>query len=307
MDFDTFLNAGWNDHATDPESVWGRCREAVALVGEPGQLMALGILAAHVSGEHLGRWNEGAAFLNTLRGHASYSGGDPAARQLHVSCAALHLAAGDARASERELAHAASAHEHAASPRIRMLAATAAALAGRGHTGTAMAQFREALDLAAYDPPASDPAVRALAVTGNNLAVELEAASERDAAGTELMKTAAATARKYWERVGTWVNVRIAEVRLAHTHLQAHEPEAALAHARLALALCDDNGAPDADRFYPWIAQSLALHALGQHTGALEARDEAAHAFGTMDAGDLPYVKPDFEALEASLAGSTRP
>ena len=223
MDFDTFLNAGWNDHATDPEGVWRRCQDAVPLVGEPGQLMALGILAAHVSGEHLGRWNEGAAFLDTLRGHASYSAGDPAARQLHVSCAALHLAAGDARAAERELAPAASADEHAASPRIRMLAATAAALAGRGRTETAIALFREALDLAAYDPPASDPAARALAVTGNNLAVELETASERDAAGTELMKAAATTARKYWERVGTWVNVRIAEVRLAHTHLQAHE------------------------------------------------------------------------------------
>ena len=307
MDFDTFLNAGWNDHATNPEGVWQRCREAVTLVSEPGQLMALGILAAHVSGEHLGRWNEGAAFLDTLRGHASYSAGDPAARQLHVSCAALHLAAGEAEAAERELAHAASADEHEASPRIRMLAATAAALAGRGHTGTATALFREALELAASDPPASDPAARALAVTGNNLAAELEAAPDRDAAGTELMKTVATTARKYWERVGTWVNVRIAEVRLAHTHLQAHEPEAALAHARLALALCDDHGAPDADRFYPWIAQSLALHALGQRTGALAARDRAAHALGTVDAADLPYVKPDFEALEASLAGSTRP
>ena len=292
MDFDTFLNAGWNDHATDPEDVWRRCREAVALVGEPGQLMALGILAAHVSGEHLGRWNEGAAFLNTLRGHAKYSGADPAARQLHVSCAALHLAAGDAEASERELAHAASADEHEASPRIRMLAA--------------MGLFREALDLAAYDPPASDPAARALAVTGNNLAVELETASDRDAAGTELMKTAAATARKYWERVGNWVHVRIAEVRLAHTHLQANEPDAALAHARLAQALCDDNGAPDSERFYPWVAQSLALQALGRRTGALDARDKAAHALGTMDAGELPYAKPDFEALEASLAGSTR-
>ena len=60
-------------------------------------------------------------------------------------------------------------------------------------------------------------------------------------------------------------------------------------------------------RFYPWIAESLALDARGHRMGALQARDRAAHGLGTMDAGDLPYAKPDFEALEASLAGSTRP
>ncbi len=35
MDFNTFLNAGWNDHATAPEAVFARCREAAASSRSP--------------------------------------------------------------------------------------------------------------------------------------------------------------------------------------------------------------------------------------------------------------------------------
>ncbi len=303
-DFDTFLNAGWNDHAAEPEAVFARCRDAAALVEEPGQLAALGILAAHVSGEHLGRWDEGAAFLDALCRHGSYRSDEPGGRQLHLSKASLHLASGQRDAAERELAAAAAAEHHPASPRVRMLAATSAALAGRARTTEAMALFEEALALAAYDPPADDPAARALAVTGNNLAVELEQAPDRDGAGTQLMKTAAVTARTYWERVGTWVNVKIAEVRLAHTHLAAGEADAALAHAHAALALCDEQDAPDAHRFYPWVAEALALHALGDPAAALEASRRAERALATMDSEQWPGAGADHESLRNTLSGS---
>ena len=119
-DFDTFLNAGWNDHAAEPEAVFARCRDAAAFVEEPGQLAALGILAAHVSGEHLGRRDDGAAFLDALRRHGSYRPDEPGGRQLHLSKASLHLASGERDAAERELAAAASAEHHPGSPRVRM-------------------------------------------------------------------------------------------------------------------------------------------------------------------------------------------
>ncbi|MYE13339.1 MAG: hypothetical protein F4X99_17145 [Gammaproteobacteria bacterium] len=304
-DFNTFLNQGWSDHAAEPAAVFARCQDATDLVEEPGQLAALGILAAHVSGEHLGRWDEGAAFLDSLRGHASYRSDEPSGRQLHLSKASLHLASGDGHAAERELAAVASPEHHPASPRVRMLAATSAALAGRGRTAQAMTLFEEALALAAYDPPASDPAARALAVTGNNLAVELEQAPDRDAAGTRLMKTAAATARRYWERVGTWVNVKIAEVRLAHTHLAAGEADLALARARAALSLCDEQDAPDAHRFYPWVAESLALHALGERAAALLASGRAERALATMDSDQWPGADADYESLRNTLAADS--
>ena len=302
-DFDTFLNAGWNDHAAKPEAVFARCRDAAALVEEPGQLAALGILAAHVSGEHLGRWDDGAAFLDSLCRHESYRSDDPGGRQLHLSKASLQLASGERDAAEAELAAAASTEHDPASPRVRMLAVTSAALAARGRTTEAAALFEEALALAAYDPPAANPAARALAVTGNNLAVELEQAPDRDSAGTQLMKTAAVTARTYWERVGTWVNVKIAEVRLAHTHLAAGEADAALAHTHAALALCDEQDAPDAHRFYPWVAEALALHALGDPTAALEASRRAERALATMDGEQWPGASADYESLRGILSG----
>ena len=174
-------------------------------------------------------------------------------------------------------------------------------LAGRGRTTEAMALFAEALDLAAYDPPASDPAALALAVTGNNLAVELEQREDRDAAATELMKTAAATARTYWERVGTWVNVKVAEVRLAHTHLAAGEANVALSHARAALSICNVQDAPDAHRFYPWVAEALALHALGERAPAAAAGRQAKQALAGMDPSEWPGARADYDALRTAL------
>ena len=344
MDFDTFLHQGWNDHDTEPDTVFARCADATGLVKQPGQLAALGILAAHVSGEHLGRWADGAAFLRTLLAHPAGETDDAAVRQLHLSKAALHLASGDPEAAERELTAAASPEHDGASPRVRMLATTAAALAGRGRTTEAMALFAGALELAAYDPPASDPAARALAVTGNNLAVELEQREDRDAAATELMKTAAATARtshgtnddgsaatggdcsmrgrrgwaaggavaerqrgsgpamgRYWERVGTWVNVKIAEVRLAHTHLAAGEADVALSHARAALSICNVQDAPDAHRFYPWVAEARALHALGKRAPAVAAGRQAEQALAGMDPSEWPGARADHDALRTAL------
>ena len=301
MDFATFLNQGWSDHAAEPEAVFARCPDAATLVEGPEQLVALAILAAHVGGEHLGRWRDGAAFLDALRDHAAYQADSDAARQIHVSKAALHLASGDPDTAERELAAALSPQHHAASPKVRMLATASAALAGRGRTAEAMGMFRQALESAAYDPPATDPAARALAVTGNNLAVELEQRADRDAAGTELMKTAAATARTYWERVGTWVNVKIAEVRLAHAHLAAGEAAVALVHARAALSLCDAEDAPDAHRFYPWVAEALALDGLGRRDAAEDAGRKAEQALADMDSSDWPGARGDFEALRDAL------
>ena len=163
--------------------------------------------------------------------------------------------------------------------------------------------FEKTIALAAYDPPASDPAARALAVTGNNLAMELEQRPDRDAAGTRLMKVAAATARKYWEHVGTWVNVNFAEVRLAHTHLAAAEADVALSHARAALALCDEQDASDAYRFYPWVAQSLSFHALGNRSAALKASRHAQRALATMSGDEWPGVDHDYDDLLTTLSG----
>ncbi len=99
-------------------------------------------------------------------------------------------------------------------------------------------------------------------------------------------------------------NVKIAEVRLAHTHLAAGDADVALSHARAALALCDEEDAPDEHRFYPWVAEALALHAREQRGAALDAAGKAERALATMDAGQWPAAQGDFDALQDTLGHS---
>ena len=72
-----------------------------------------------------------------------------------------------------------------------MLATASSALAALGEWKRAIAAYEEALQLAAPGPEPGSPALRALAVGGNNLAASLEEKSDRDAVETRGMVTAA--------------------------------------------------------------------------------------------------------------------
>ncbi|HSM22369.1 MAG TPA: hypothetical protein VK876_09200, partial [Rubrivivax sp.] len=164
MDFDSFVNQAWDEHATHTAAVAARLAEhGPGLVTEEAQIAPLANLVHHVCGEHLGRWQEGRALLRLLAAHPACSPGGAASAALARFQASLALCEG-------------SADERAAmniSDRIRVGALAAASLAERD-TPRASALFGEALaeaDRAALD--AADPTHRALAVTANNLACTL--------------------------------------------------------------------------------------------------------------------------------------
>jgi hypothetical protein len=251
MGFESFLSEAWAEHGEQPAAIAERLASSLALVQETAQIPRYAQLVAHVFGEHLGEWQPGLALLAALSALPACTPGGEAEAAIRRLSAALRLARGDDN-------HDASALSR--SEQARVFALAAAALTGRGQTTRAGQLFEDALELAgalAND----DPAQRALAVTGNNLAAELEEKSERTSSERELMLLAARAARARWELAGTWLEVERAENRLAHSCLAAGELLAARAHASECLAICRTNSADARELFWGFECLARIEHA----------------------------------------------
>lgn len=298
------LQQGWADHADDAEGVLARLGPAIEWVQAPGDLPGLAALITHVAGEHLGRWSEGLALLARLAAHEVFDATTDPGRAVLRSQAVLHLCAGDSAAAEEHLlrAHAGSALPEA-STRARVQAVAAAAFVGQGRVDEARQAFAAALELVGYGPDAEDPAARALAVTGNNLACELEERAERSPAEDELLERAALAARTWWEVAGTWSNVQIAEYRLGMTYLALGRPELAQEHAAQCLELCRANAAGPGDLLFAHEVNARAAHARGELEAATRERDLAHEALAKVEGGLRAYAETTLERLDATLQG----
>ena len=240
MTFETLLEQAWTDHATDPSGVAGQFHTLIALVETSEQVAPAAQLITHVMGEHLGQWELGIDYLESLRARS----GDSEAATLAINrfVAVLEVASG-----KNETDQSLSDEAFVVSDRIRVLAMAAGALTSRD-SARAEALFRQSLELAkSTDLRPSDPANRALAVVGNNLACTLEEKSERSSSEIKLMILAAQTARKYWAIAGTWLETSRAEYRLAMTYTKAGQFDLALTHAQNSLRISKENAAPQAE------------------------------------------------------------
>jgi hypothetical protein len=302
MTLDAFVAQGWQDHAKEPAAVWARLHEALPLVSNAGEIPFVAALVTHVSGEHLGKWAEGVAMLAQLGGLPVCAAGSPEAKVLSRSQAALLLCAGDEAGWKRAAAAGGSGHE--ASDRIRILATASSALAGQHRTAEAITRFEEALALASYGPDAKDPAARALAVTGNNLAAELAEKAELTEAEKHLMIEAAKTGRKYWEIAGTWREVERAEYRLSVSYLKAGITKAAREHAALCLLIVHANGSEPGELFFGFECESRAYMASLDHEGARAARLAAAEVLEKIeDPGTREFCAGELAKLTALVGG----
>jgi len=289
MDFKTFLAKAWQEHADDTRAVADRLGDALALIDSEAQIPELVNIANHVFGAHLGAWREGLDFLDRLSALPTFKVDGPSDAALRRTTSSLLLAAQleDTRA--------------ALSPSdcIRVGAMTAATLAERD-TRRAMTLFEEALaQMRAAQLPPSDPANRALAVTGNNLASALEEKATRTAAERELMILAAQTARHYWEIAGTWLEVERAEYRLAMTWLQAGDAAQARHHAQACLTIVAVNEGAALERFFGFEALALAEHTAGNPVALADAVAAARATFEQIDAGDRTWCAETLEKLDA--------
>lgn len=292
MDFDTFLDQAWTDHATDSAAVAMRLNaQALALVGEEAQVLPLAHLAHHVWGEHLGHWQEGLLFLQQLAALPTVGAESAAVQALRRYQASLRLAGGldDERG------------QWGPSDSIRITAMAAANL-GCHDASRATALLEEALARAEGAAlPDQDPAHRALAIAGNGIAGTLEEKAGRSAAETSLMVRAAQVARQYWARAGTWLETERAEYRLAMSWVQAGDLAQARQHAQNCLDIVQANGSPALEDFFGWEALGTVERAAGHAAGHAQALARAGAAFARLDDSNKSWCRASLDKLQAGV------
>jgi tetratricopeptide (TPR) repeat protein len=288
MTFEEFVNQGWMDHGTDPTSVAARLPQGTSLIHTNEQIATLTHLAVHVYGEHLGQWDLGISFLKVLTRLGCYIPGSETENAIQRGIATLEVA----RGPQTDL------RDFTLSDQIRVCAVAASALSGQGHTARASELFVLARQKANEGIPAADPANRALAVTGNNLALSLEEKSTRSSQEVMLMQLAAHTARMFWEIAGTWLHVERAEYRLATTYMKSLDYNQAIEHAENCLKIVTQNkGAPE-EYFFAYEIRAKIERA---HRNALEFQKYFKLAKQSLDritdASVQPWCQEHFENL----------
>lgn len=290
MTFDAFLEAAWNDHGDRPREVADRLASSLDAVESPANVVPFARIVTHVYGEHLGEWHRGAELLASLRARPACDGSAAVEAAIARGIATLRYASGD------EGALAALSRDDA----IAALGTASAAFAGRGEFDRAIAAFGEALDRASGGLPSGSPALRALAIGGNNLAAALEDKAVRNAGEDAAMVRAAEAGLAYWKRAGGWLEEERAHYRLAQSLLAARRPAEALAAARRCLEACEANGAPDFERFFAHAAIALAARAAGDARQAEAARELAMACHRAIPEDERRWCEGDLARLRAT-------
>ncbi len=238
-------------------------------------------------GEHLGQWKEGILFLETLKTSPHFKPESDAETTILRSQAILALCSGSDTATAG----------FSTSDRIRIFSLGASALASQGQTERACEYFETALQQASSGLDPKDPAVRALAITGNNLASSLEEKSTRSDLEKGLMLLAAKAAREYWEICGTWLEVERAEYRLAMSHIKAGIPNQAVIHAKFCIEIADLNNAPPLEFFFGFQALALAEKARGNMEQFKYALHEMSEEFKILTPEDQAWCKASLDRM----------
>lgn len=292
--FDDFIRTQWREHADAAEAVALRLAESGARIRTPEQVAPVASLVVHVYGVHLAQWARGAEVLHALRHAPGFDGSAAAEGPIQRGLAALALASGDEAAADAL----------DVPDRIVALAQASSALLDREELDRASALFDRALALTPSAALADDaPAVRSLAVGGNNLAATLEDRPERSAAQTAAMLRAAQAGLEHWQRCGGWLEQERAAYRLARSQLRAGRPADALAAAHLCVQICATNEAPAFERFFGHAMEALALAGTGDAEAARASGERAMADHARVPADELPWCVDDLREMQAALAG----
>lgn len=294
MDLDTWLDDAWNRHADAPAAVMAALASTGAgLARDDDGIGRLLHLAHHLAGAHLVEPAERAA-----------------GRALLAALTALPAAGAAARASAAQYDRAlaltggeASATAGLAAPEaVRVMALAAANLAEREpkRAGSLLGQAVAAAEAAAL--PDADPAVRALAMAGNNIAAALDERPALDDAMRGLMLQAAQVGLACWRRAGTWLHEERAHYRLARSHRKAGDPARARQHAQACLALVAANGDEPLERFFGEEALGLAEAAAGDAAAHGRALAAARATFARLSPDDQSWCRASLDGLAAALA-----
>ncbi|MCG2595596.1 hypothetical protein LZ009_22695 [Ramlibacter sp. XY19] len=286
MGLEEFLKTGWAEHGDSPEDVAELLAASTHLVTAADQVAPYAQLVTHVYGEHLAQWESGAEILESLRqlGVVHVAAGT---RSVAVGIAALRYGAGDPTAIDTLSTDDA----------VSALATAASALAGRGEFARAVDSYTMALRTARSSTALAAPAIRSLAVGGNNLAAALEEKSGRSDYETQGMLTAAEGGLQYWKLAGTWLEEERAEYRLARSRLQAGQAAAAVQSAERCVRVCKRNGAPPFELFFGHAVLALAHRAAGDAEAFDTQRREALACYGQVPEDERKWCESDRKEL----------
>lgn len=286
MEIEGIISDGWRRHEEDPLGVHDALAGSVALVSDEMQVHAFSRLLTHLHAEHLNNRSAGVAVLEQLRvrfEHESRGTYRPVATSIGI----LRLIDGDSTALD-----ALSGEE-----RTSALATLASALAWHGQLDRALTSFQRARTEGSQGLPDGSPAMRALAVAGNNLAVILERQSDRDESQTAAMVEIADAALEYWEQAGGWLEVERAHYRCARSRIQAGRALEAIDCAERCLRTCEQNAAPAYERFFACAVGALAFRAAGRHAESDRWKSLAAGQYGALAVDERASCRDDLAEL----------
>lgn len=281
MNFNTYLNKAWTDHAKNALAVANTFPEGLKLVQTANDLEQLGRIATHVYGEHLGKWYDGLTFLNTLSQHSQFSANTSVGHSFSIFKGSLSLSADSSFHLKT----------YSISEQIRILAMSASAVSEQGQSAQSKDYFLKALELAEKDLSQEDPANKSLAMTGNNLACALELKNNRSSQETDLMIFAAQVARKFWQVAGTWIEVERAEYRLSQSYLQAGQVDKSLIHAKKCIEICAENSAPALEFFFGYETLALTERKRSNDLGHKTALSMAQKFYDQLSADDQSWCE----------------
>jgi hypothetical protein len=286
MDFQTYLHKSWSEHAANPQGVADQFESNFKLLSKPDDVLAFSQLVSHVFIEHLSNWSKGKETLTKLLS-LTLSESVATQKSLQRSIATLDYLTGE----KKEISH------HSAADQVRILSAAASGFAAAKNTANSKNTLQKAVTIASSQLDEKDPAYKPLAMAGNNLASQLEEKKNRSAEETSLMLFAAETARTFWERAGTWLEVERAEYRLAHSHLAAGNIEKTTRHAELCREICEKNSADAMEMFF--VVECFAKIYLKQNKNSdfMNAIQQMEHHLSKLNREENPWCVRALEKL----------
>lgn len=288
MDFQTFIATGWADHADNASAVAERLAQSLHVVASPENVQPFARLVTHVFGEHLARWDDGVALLESLRELPAWNGSPAQNGAVIRGVAVLRHCSGAVTALDGL----------SLEDRITVLATAALAFVGQKATQAAIEAYEQATALAAATPlPSDSPAIRALAAGGNNLAAELSEKPERDAAETAGMLAAAEGGLMYWKLAGTWLEEERAEYMLSTCLRKAGDAGAAIEHAARCIAICEARDAPPFERFFGHAVLAMAQREANDMVAFAESREAALRWHAQVDTAEQAWCATELAAL----------
>lgn len=293
MNFDALIEHCWAEHGDHPDKVAVSLLASLALLKTPARVPPFARLVTHVYGEHLGRWKEGITLLKATRAFSRGEGEGEGEAEAGPAISRGIATLGYAGNLEVDLGG------FSPPERIAVLAAAAAVLAGRREFQRAITAYGEAVSLAGAGLPGGSPAIRALAVAGNNLASALEEKPDRTPAETAGMVAAAEGGLQFWKLAGGWLEEERAEYRLANSLMQAGNPLRAGDHARRCVEVCAANSAPALEQFFAFTALALAQRRLGDAPGFADSRRQALGHCEKVAPDEKSWCEAEIEKLGA--------